>query len=134
MSDDLARIEATLGLSGDGLDPLEFSRATSLVPTSMTKKGEPRSDGRGSYPFTTWALSVSDTAEAVDPLVGRLLDLVEPCTELIREYAARTGIDCSVICTVTISESRPVLDLTHSTLVRLVALGCDARFDIYDYS
>lgn len=128
----LPRIEASLTAWGNSLDPIRFSQETGLVPGSIVRKGEPRPDGRGLFPLSSWALSVSEACDNTDQVVRKLLEVLQPKREVIRRIAARQDFHVEIVCRVTIHELPPALDLEAETLRSLAELGCRVLFDVND--
>jgi hypothetical protein len=122
-------------VSGEALDPLAFSRRVGLLPTHVTRKGEPRPSGRGSYPLSTWSLSFTQHSRSTDPAVRELLDALEPVKSALDDFkSANPSVEMGVICTVTVSDEPVSVELLPSTLDRLGSLGYPIVFDVHDYS
>lgn len=127
-------INAALVVAGTDFEPLAFSRATGLAPTTYTRRGEPRPSGRGSYPISTWAQEIVERGDSTDPVVVALLDAIWPARDAIASYLESNPGTAEICCTVTIHERSAALELLPETLSRLAELGLTYGLAIYDYS
>jgi hypothetical protein len=133
-SHELALIKASLVISGDNFDPLGFERALQLHPAEITIRGERRPSGRGVYPFSTWSYTIDKRSDTTDSVVTELLDELWPIRESLTSFFETHPGELRIVCSVTITDERPLLEFAAQTLGRIAALNSSLLVDVYDYS
>jgi len=133
-SHELALIEATLLITGESFDPRAFEQVIPLHPSEITIRGEPRPSGRGVYPFSTWSYTIGKRSDTTDVVVAELLDDIWSVRHKLRDFFQVHEGSRQIVCTVTITDERPLFEFAPETLRRITMLDSSLLVDVYDYS
>lgn len=125
------RITTQLTLSGDNLDVEECTKVLGLQPTAVGR-AKVRVPGAGG---AWWAFGFEKREHySTDDAVKELLVVIGPHKSAILNFVASHDVRLSLVCNVTITDERPVYELTKEVLAELASWGSDFIMDIFDYS
>ncbi len=135
----LPRITTFFVIEGEGVVPAECtarigleatsSRAESVRRETLVPSGEPHI----LPPY--WRLELTKEAlDSTDDGLRNLLERLCPRREQVRELLRETGWKAMFGTTVTITEARPVYELSGDTIQRLAFFEAEYTLDVFDYS
>ncbi len=76
----------------------------------------------------------SETLDSTDDGLRRLLERLWPRREQVRQLLRETGWKAMFGTTVTITEARPVYELSGDTIQRLAFFEAEYTLDVFDFS
>lgn len=128
-------IKASFCISGRDFDPALVTRELGIEATSIWKQSDQQLRARLDLDNIGWYLTIEDkesrsVSVAVEHLLQRVLPVAARLPEVLRQTCARAGVEV----TVTITEDRPVYDVSQSAIKDLATLDCSFGLDIFDYS
>ncbi|MEY2422163.1 MAG: hypothetical protein QOI95_2230 [Acidimicrobiaceae bacterium] len=127
------QVFSSFSLNGEeDFDPDAFTAATGLMPSRSWRKGE---EARGRLrQHSSWSLAIGpDLTFDHCKQVERLLDLIEPHADAIRELRNGHGVEPQIGLSwgdLDGDESTPGFHFSVELLRRIVALGADLDCDV----
>ena len=129
----LRRILVSFFVSGGEWDPDECTRALSLSPTDVRRRGQPGRISRLPARDSEWVMdSPWRDCDSVDDVIRELLDAVWPARDAVVAFCRAKGARAGVVVAVEVLEARPIYEIGRATIERLAFLGAEVSFDIYD--
>ncbi len=129
------RINVSLWITGDGLDPMACTRHLGVVPTEVRVKGEARPRKLPPARSSSWALDLKNQRlYSTDEAVALILAPIWPVRDQLKHFVEKHKLEVFVAVNVTIYEDRPVYELSTKTMEKLVEIGAEFGLDIFDYS
>jgi Domain of unknown function (DUF4279) len=131
----LPLITAHFFLSGRDLDTDEITEVLNLEPSDIWRQKRAELRARTDLPTVCWKYgfkkkSFPSTTDAIE----LILDTVWPLRTRIEAYAATHDVQIGIECSVTISEDRPIYELSATAINRMSDLHCEFLLDVFDYS
>lgn len=131
----LPMITAHFFLAGRDLDTDEITRSLGLEPSEVWQQQRAELRARTDLPTVVWKYGfkrkyLPSTTDAVE----LILDTVWPLRARVEAYTATHDVQIGIECSVTISEDRPVYELSSVAISRMSDLHCEFLLDVFDYS
>ncbi|MGC1274229.1 MAG: DUF4279 domain-containing protein [Planctomycetaceae bacterium] len=128
------RISCYFRIGGHDFDPATVTGALGLDPDTIWHKREGLKY-RTDIPSIVWSIGFTkqpfySTSDALEELFLKIW----PARVRIRDFLAESGLEGLFTCNITISEDRPLYELTPSVIEKLAFFGCEFLMDIFDYS
>lgn len=129
-------IETKFCITGDELDPDEFTCLVGIQPYRTGKKGElsshPAAAKQGVKDRETfWCIEVEHQSYSMDESIQVLLAQVWPHRDKIKEYIkTRPTVAVGMNTTIHMDEDRPVYEISLDSIKKLAELEC--RFMLND--
>jgi hypothetical protein len=128
-------IKASFCISGRDFDTRLVTDGLGTQPTEVWSQKRPELRKLAELDNEGWYLEIRDEeSRSVSVAVERLLDLVLPIAHRLPAVLHQVHARAAVVVTVTITEDRPVYDLSSSAIMRLAQLNCSFIMDIFDNS
>lgn len=128
-------IKATFCISGRDFDPQMITKGLGIQPTEIWTQKHAHVRECAELVTDSWNFEIQDdSSRSVSEAVERLLEHILPMAERLPAVLHRTGTKAGVFVTVTITEDRPVYDLSAQAIKWLALLNCEFSIDIFDYS
>jgi hypothetical protein len=122
-------------LAGFEEDPGEMTRRMGIEPTKSWRPGERTHGDKGVVlKENVWRLELPSKQEGapdLDSPITALLDVLEPCSQIIRTLPA--SVTRMISCAVYDETRRVTLSVASETIRRMAFLGCSLQVDYYAF-
>lgn len=132
----VTKIRVGFLISGHGLEPEEVTARLGLQPTATWRRGQPRmAVSARTHDSDGWVIR-TDYEDSLDLLshVRRILDLVHPRAEAVRQICESGEVSSELECVVRITgnevQTPPIVFFDGDTIRQLADLKADLDIDI----